>query len=358
MAVASIPRKTSRTAVKLAPSPELAAELHFDRYVASARSATMEKLAELFVECGERLKLAEKKSRRGTVFGYHYYDERGKKVGSVYLKDRIPTVEVMGNATPVVVERLRAKYEHFVWKVDVCLDSHGGELEYDTIKNAFYAVQDADSRLQVDSRGDPKHPERGFRCYLGMKDSPGSACVYQKGLQPGFRRFKLPDWNRVEWRLNVAIEHRQLASTLDPLNTLRLNATTSKLANKILGLTLKPFGKLPKPEKKCIRTLEYVCDKFSRSFREAGRELGGTDIVLAKIGFAIDRQRWICHPETIYVTNRTGGTDVRGLLERLKDMAKRQPHQWNIERSNKLPAVSFLVPCEDVESSTTYLVEV
>lgn len=169
-------RKRTRCPTKAVLSPDLVAALRFDKYLASAPAATMEQLVELFVECGERLKKNERKTKSG-LFNCLYYDQRGTKVASVFLKQGVPTIEVKGAATSVIVDRLRAKYEHFVWKLDVCVDTNGGLPEYREIENVFYAVQEADSRLQVDPRGDPKHPERGFRCYLGMQESPGSACV-------------------------------------------------------------------------------------------------------------------------------------------------------------------------------------
>jgi hypothetical protein len=175
--------------------------------------------------------------------GFHRFGERvavknhaGDEVGAVQWGgsqgDRV-MVEVKGDGTPTVVERLRTACEHRCTRVDSCVDfERPGAFE--ELLEPVTEVK-AKHRLYGQRLGDWDQPELGRTVFLGAASSPIRARLYEKGKQPEFRHLKRPDLARLEIQVRPQKDAKSEYSRLSAVEVWGASKWTRELAESVLS---------------------------------------------------------------------------------------------------------------------------
>jgi len=179
--------------------------------------------------------------------GFHTFGERisvaddsGSEVASVSFggrqEDRI-MVEVKGERTPGVVERLRGAFPHRVTRVDSCVDfERPGAFEA-----LLQPVMDVKHRHKLfgPRAGDWEMPEHGRTQYLGAPTSAVRARLYEKGKQPEYKHLGRFDLCRLEIQIRPAKEAKDTYSSLSALEVWGASRWTRELAESVLSEQLE-----------------------------------------------------------------------------------------------------------------------
>lgn len=232
--------------------------------------------------------------------GFHTFAERlavknhaGDEVGSVSWGgrqgDRI-MVEVKGERTPEVVERLRAAAEHRCTRVDSCVDFER--------PGAFQAVLEpvmevkAAHRLYGERRGDWEQPELGRTQYLGANSSTVRARLYEKGKQPEYRHLGRPDLVRLEIQVRPAKEAKSEFATLSALEVWGASKWTRQLASVVLEQLVDPHppGTIRK-ESDQDRKLRWMVKQYGPLLVQLHADLGSWECVGLQLRDAIRAQK-------------------------------------------------------------------
>lgn len=213
--------------------------VRFDAYTATAQGVSVDALHSLL-----RLPGDEVRSGRG----FHTFGERlsvrnqfGEEVGAVQWGGRQAErvmIEVKGERTPEVVERLRSDFPHRCTRVDSCVDFERPEV-FEELLGAVMAVKE-EHKLYGERRGDWEFPELGRTQYLGANSSAVRARLYEKGKQPEYRHLARPNLCRLEIQVRPQKEAKSAYSELSPLEVWGASKWTRQLAASVLERQLDP----------------------------------------------------------------------------------------------------------------------
>jgi len=214
--------------------------VRFDGYSASTEGASAPQLVSLFDPIGSGLKLREGR-------GFHTFGSRvavlegSTEVGSVMWggKQGARTfIEVKGERTPGVVDRLRSLCEHRATRVDSCADFDAPGA-FSRLLRASNAVR-KEHDIWSERRGDWTKPEFGRTLYLGAPTSVTRYRLYEKGKQPEYRHLGRSDWVRAEVQVRPAKDAKVTFSHLSPRDVWGASAFTRDLAARILADYVDP----------------------------------------------------------------------------------------------------------------------
>jgi hypothetical protein len=212
--------------------------VRFDAYTATTSAANAYQLAALFGS-----DLEQKQGRGFHTFGHRLAlsDESGSEVGFVQWGggqgDR-SMIEVKGERTPEVVERLRSLFPHRVTRVDSCADFDAPGA-FQRLLRPVRSVKRA-HRIWGERRGDWQQPEKGRTMNLGAPSSPTKFRLYEKGKQPEYAHLGRVDWVRAEVQVRPQKEAKSSYAAITPLDAWGASRWSRDLAGHILADHVDP----------------------------------------------------------------------------------------------------------------------
>ena len=232
--------------------------------------------------------------------GFHTFAERvsvrnqqGEEVGAVSWGGRQGArvmIEVKGERTPSVVERIRGSYPHRCTRVDSCADFERPGVFEELLEPVMRAK--ADYRLYGERRGDWEFPELGRTQYLGANSSAIRARLYEKGKQPEYRHLNRPNLCRIEIQVRPAKEAKAEFSTLSPLEVWGASKWTRQLAAEVLAQLLDPHppGTVRKDSKR-DQALRWMAGQYGPHLVSLAAELGGWDVLGLTLREMVEEER-------------------------------------------------------------------
>jgi DNA relaxase NicK len=264
--------------------------VRFDAYTATTTVANHLQLADLF---GADLIYKECKGLHQFRHRVSIHDEYGS-VGQVLWGgahgNRV-MLEVKGERTPEVVERLRSRFSHRATRLDACADFDEPGA-FDRLLRSCMAVKQR-HRLKGERRGDwQDFPEQGRTQYLGSVASHCRLRVYEKGKQSEYRHVARPDWVRLEVQLRPTGDAREQFSKLTALEVWGATAWSRALAKEILAQHVDPHRagtvyRLTSLDEK----LMWMCRQYGTRLACLKEDLGSWECVGATIGEMIHKAR-------------------------------------------------------------------
>lgn len=250
--------------------------IRFDAYTATTTEAGSADLAALFPPG-----LTVKQGRGFHQFGHRlgFIDDTGAEVGSVQWGGRHEAfnrsmIEVKGERTPEVVERLRTRCDHRVTRVDSCADFDAPGA-FKRLLGACMRVKRA-HRLKGSRAGDwQDFPELGRTQYLGATTSATRLRLYEKGRQPEYLHLERPDWVRAEIQVRPLLHAKRVYSTLTPLEAWGASKWSQELASDILEEHVDPHRagttwRVSEPEK----AIAWMCKQYGAHMLTMVEDLG------------------------------------------------------------------------------------
>lgn len=252
--------------------------VRFDAYTATTRAAKPEDLVGLFNPIGGGLSLREGK-------GFHQFGHRLAisdgcgEVGSVSWGgkhgDRA-MIEVKGERTPEVVERLRSLCEHRVTRMDSCAD-FDAPGSWKRLLRAVLATK-RKHRLYGERRGDWDQPEKGRTMMLGGLQSVVRLRLYEKGKQPEYAHLGRTEWVRAETQVRPAKDAKEAFAQVTPLDCWGASAWSRDLAGRILAdhVDPHPAGTTYRLTER-DRALAWMCKQYGPHLLSLASDCGGWD---------------------------------------------------------------------------------
>ena len=233
--------------------------------------------------------------------GFHRFAERialkdhtGGEFGAVQWGgshgDRV-MVEVKGEHTPEVVERLRSGFEHRCTRVDACADFDAPRA-FERIYRACNAVKKA-HRIIGGKAGDwEDFPEKGRTLYLGAKSSTTRLRLYEKGKQAEYAHLSRPDWARIEVQVRPAKEAKTEFSNLSPEQVWGASRWTRDVAAAVLQAHVDPHPAGTTYRRTELETrLGWLCRQYGSSLVELKELLGSWECVGLTLSETIKAQQ-------------------------------------------------------------------
>lgn len=271
--------------------------VRFDGYTASTQAANHYQLADLF---GPGLSPAE--GRGFHTFGHRLSlkDDTGIEVGSVQwggMQGDRSCIEVKGERTPEVVERLRSAFPHRVTRMDPCAD-FDAPGSFERLLAVSMAIK-TKHRLKGERRGDwEDFPELGRTQYLGSPQSVAMLRLYEKGKQPEYRHLPhLINLVRAELQIRPAKGAKTEFSKLTALEAWGASAWSRELAGEILREHIDPHpaGTVYRKTSLDART-DWLCRQGGATLLELYEALGNDwKCVGLTLGEKIKEQRNASH---------------------------------------------------------------
>lgn len=255
----------------------------FDAYTATTTAANPYQLADLF---GPGLKVAEGR-------GFHQFGHRltlADDVGTVGAVQwggghgERSMIEVKGDRTPEVVERLRSAFPHRVTRVDSCADFDAPRA-FQGLLRAVRTVK-RDHRVWGETRGDwEDHPEQGRTYYLGANSSPTRFRLYEKGKQPEYAHLARADWVRAEVQVRPQKDAKGTFSQLSPVDVWGAARWSRDLAARVLKdhVDPHPAGTVYRKTDLDAR-VDWVCRQAGRTLLELLEVCGNWECVGLTLG--------------------------------------------------------------------------
>jgi hypothetical protein len=212
--------------------------VRFDAYSATTQAANPYQLAALFG--GD---LETRQGRGFHQFGHRlaFTDTSGTEVGSVQWGgtqgDR-SMLEVKGERSPEVAERLRSLYPHRVTRVDACADFDAPGA-FDGLLATVMTVK-GKHRIWGERRGDWDQPEKGRTMALGAKSSPTTFRLYEKGKQPEYAHLARVDWVRAEVQVRPQKDAKGAFAGVQPRDVWGASRWTREIAAAVLNEHVDP----------------------------------------------------------------------------------------------------------------------
>lgn len=253
----------------------------FDGYTATTRAGKYSELVGLLIQQGtDRL-------RQGR--GHHGFKERvavcdvsGFETGSISWGGShgdLVMVEVKGERTPHIVERLRSTYEHRCTRVDSCYDVD--EIgAFDSLLTQCIGVK-KQFKLKGSKAGDwEDFPEDGRTLYLGAQASPVRSRLYEKGRQPEYRHLNRPNWIRLELQVRPSKDAKDVFSKADSLAVWGASAWSKELASRVLAAELPslPAGTVYR-QSETERAIAWMCKQYGPHLLTLRNDLGSWESV-------------------------------------------------------------------------------
>jgi hypothetical protein len=260
--------------------------VRFDAYTATTQALKPGDVIPWFFEGGADCTVHEGR-------GFHTFKDRlavrdgsGVEVGSVAYGgrqgDRI-MVEVKGELSPMVVERLRSAAEHRCTRADACADFDAPGA-WESLLAPVLKVK-ADHKLYGEKRGDWEFPELGRTQYLGANSSAVRARLYEKGRQPEYRHLERFDLCRLEVQVRPAKEAKEAYSKLGPLEVWGASKWTRELAAAVLQEHIDPHpaGTIRRDTTR-DRALRWMALQYGPHLVSLAADLGGWDVLGLTLG--------------------------------------------------------------------------
>lgn len=232
--------------------------------------------------------------------GFHTFGHRvsisdgsGDQVGAIQWGGRQGErvmVEVKGERTPEVVERLRSAAEHRCTRVDACIDfERPGAFE--ALLESVLRVK-AEHKLYGERRGDWEFPELGRTQYLGANSSAVRARLYEKGKQPEFRHLDRFDLARLEIQVRPQKDAKSEYAKLAPVEVWGASKWTRELAVDVLEQHLDPHppGTIRKDSKRDA-ALRFMVGQYGKHLTSLAADLGGWDVLGLTLQEMLKEQR-------------------------------------------------------------------
>lgn len=232
--------------------------------------------------------------------GFHTFKERiavrdvaGSEVGSVAYGgrqgDRI-MVEVKGEHTPYVVERLRSAAPHRCTRVDACADFDRPGA-WDELLAPVLKVK-AEHKLYGEKRGDWEFPELGRTQYLGANSSAVRARLYEKGRQPEYRHLERFNLCRLEVQVRPTKEAKDAYSQLGPVEVWGASKWTRELAATVLQEHVDPHpaGTIRRDTTR-DRALRWMALQYGPHLVSLAGDLGGWDMLGRTLGEMVREEK-------------------------------------------------------------------
>lgn len=258
--------------------------IRFDGYTATTAAANPYQLAALF---GPGL---EQQQGRG----FHQFGNRlalsddGREVGSVMWggsHGELSFLEVKGERTPEVVERLRSGFPHGVTRMDACADFDAPGA-FDGLLEPLLHIK-RKHRLKGRREGDwEDFPELGRTQYVGSSKSTTMVRLYEKGKQPEYRHLVRPDWVRAETQVRPGTrEAKAEFSKLSPVDAWGASAWTREFAALVLEDHIDPHPAGTTWRKSDLETrLSWLCRQYGPTLLELLGEVGDWKCVGLSLG--------------------------------------------------------------------------
>jgi hypothetical protein len=254
--------------------------VRFDAYTATLNGVSpSEFIGLIYGRSGDEVKQGK---------GFHTFGERasvrneyGEEVGSISWGgrqgDRV-MVEVKGERTPEVVERLRSDFPHRCTRVDSCADFERPGAFEELLQPVLRAK--SDHRLYGERRGDWEFPELGRTQYLGANSSPIRARLYEKGKQPEYRHLNRPNLCRLEIQIRPQKEAKSAYANLSALEVWGASKWTRQLASDVLETMLdpQPPGTVRRDSKR-DQALRWMASQYGPHLVSLAADLGGWDVL-------------------------------------------------------------------------------
>lgn len=253
--------------------------VRFDGYTATTTEANHYQLAELFGE-GFQVKEGHGFHQFGHRLGFK--DETGVEVGSVQWgggQGNRTMIEVKGERSPEVVERLRRRFGHRCTRMDSCAD-FDAPGSFERLLGACMRVKRA-HKLKGERQGDwEDFPEQGRTQYLGARTSVTRLRLYEKGKQPEYVHLDRPEWVRAEIQVRPAKEAKSGFSVLSPLDAWGASAWSKELAGEILADHVDPHPAGYTWRKTDLeRRLDWLCTQGGATLLELHALVGSWECV-------------------------------------------------------------------------------
>lgn len=221
--------------------------------------------------------------------GYHRFSDRvaftddsGSQFASVLWGGShgdLVMIEVKGESTPNVVERLRSDFPHRCTRVDSCADFDAPRA-FEGLYRSCKQVKRA-HRIVGGKAGDwEDFPEKGRTLYLGAKTSVARTRLYEKGKQPEYLHLGRPNWTRLEVQVRPAKDAKSEFSTLSPEQVWGASRWTRELAVLALQQHVDPHPAGTTYRKtEDQRAIEWMCRQYGHRLISLADDLGGWDVL-------------------------------------------------------------------------------
>lgn len=267
----------------------------FDAYTATTTAAKRDDLGQVFFDV---LGLGNFKLKLGK--GFHTFAERlsfnaveGGEVGAIQWGgrqgDRV-MLEVKGEHSPAVVEKLRERFAHRVTRVDACADFDAPGA-FSRLYRACRAVKKAHGIVGGKFGDWEDFPEKGRTLYLGARSSVTRARLYEKGLQPEYQHLSKPNWVRLEVQVRPAGDAKFEYSKASPLDVWGASKWSRDIAAQVLQEHVEPHPagtvyRLSERE----NALRWMCRQYGAHLLSLADDLGGWDCVGLTISEILSEQ--------------------------------------------------------------------
>lgn len=261
--------------------------IRFDGYSATTTAANPYQLVDLFGpgleqkqgrgfhQFGHRIALSDARSEVGAVLWGGAHGERSM-------------IEVKGERSPEVVERLRSAFPHGVTRMDACADFDAPGA-FDALLEPLLHVKQ-EHRLKGRRDGDwEDFPELGRTQYVGSPQSVAMVRLYEKGKQPEYRHLERPDWVRAEVQVRPGSKETKLAyAKLSPSDAWGASAWSREYACLVLEDHVDPHPAGTTWRKSDLETrLSWLCRQYGPTLLELLGEVGNWECVGLTLGEAI-----------------------------------------------------------------------
>lgn len=258
--------------------------VRFDAYTATTTAVNPHQLAALFGS-----DLTQHEGRGFHQFGHRvgFKDHSGSEVGSVQwggVHGERSMIEVKGERSPEVVERLRRLCAHRVTRMDPCADFDAPRA-FQTLYRQCLAVKRL-HRIKGEKRGDwDDHPEQGRTFYVGSPQSVAMVRLYEKGRQPEYRHLSRDNWVRLEAQIRPSREHKTEFSQLSPIEAWGASRWTRDLAGRVLAdhVDPHPAGTTWRKSER-DQALEWMCRQYGSHLLSLQQDLGDWQSVGLTLG--------------------------------------------------------------------------
>lgn len=253
--------------------------VRFDAYTATTDAARPNDFLGMVFMQGDEVK----EGRGFHTFGHRVAvrNEYGEEVAAIQWGGSQASrvmLEVKGERTPKVVERLRSDFPHRCTRVDSCVDIERPGAFEALLEPVMRAK--ADHRLYGERRGDWEFPELGRTQYLGANSSPVRARLYEKGKQPEYRHLNRPDLCRLEIQVRPQKEAKTAYANLSALDVWGASKWTRQLASEVLEKLLDPHppGTVRRDSKR-DQALRWMASQYGPHLVSLAADLGGWDVL-------------------------------------------------------------------------------
>ena len=261
--------------------------VRFDGYTATTRAANPYQLIDLFPagtehvqgrgfhQFGHRVSVKDATGELGAVLWGGAHGDRAM-------------IEVKGERTPEVVERLRSLFPHRVTRGDACADFDAPGAWKRLLRPVLATKRK--HRLYGERRGDWSQPEKGRTQYLGSEQSVTRLRLYEKGKQPEYAHLARTDWVRAEIQVRPsAPAAKEQYAHLGPLDFWGASAWSRDLAAEILTEHVDPHpaGTVYRLTDEAHK-LRWMCKQYGPLLLSMLQDCGSWDNVGRTIGEAVE----------------------------------------------------------------------